>query len=1160
MSSLAERYAAQFKGQAAKISTNGRTSNFGGVVAPQLGGNRQPTTTTPVRTQQNVFQKANAVAEQAFDVAGIGAMSAGKFVVNTGKAIYQAGKMALKTAADIQNQPVFLRQNKEIEARLDKKQAEVVRAYKSGRMSSENYARSMRELSKAYQELGKRSSEIANDADPLERGLSVIETAANVLTLGRASTFTALVSAGAKKKLITSTTRTGLIGRAATKLEDVVTRVPAVRDLVERNAETIIKQQAQKLAGESFEQMLARNSKNIAVGLLIKRPIFFQSNVDMAQDIYQDILQDKESKAAWSAVFMASQMLSGGPIGFFLKTAKTTKAHLGALARGKDSYIDNISKRIGNGSPAQIRRFLDELQRRAPATFKEAEKTFRILQETNLRAANESVERAVDNTLNHYVQHGIDLSSLTPGQLFRDMQRWQQADELARKTFEAGLVKGVDPADAYKYVVVRWDSSAKFGLARAIESAGDDYQRIVQTVYEMAERPGIGWGNNRILMRKIEDAINQGGSAKDIANRIRRISTASTHVDGVPKKVSTELAKLGYTVAAPWGGRKTPIVDYDDTRKLVTAAIAGKSGGVYEATKAPDPLLSTVSAILSKAGLSPESSNEVTRQKLSEALVGTLSQTAAARSLGLVDNTDTTGKSFVAGGRAIIQKLEHYVETKKPGAIARFTGMAKVSSGRAAITDVRQLRVDEIQEALGVSYGEAREVSQALREAYAQVPLEFRGLGDKIVDYATRPNLSPLRAYTRIQSALRYVYNPFFRFQEMVETAILSRMNANKFLWLKSKAELEDTATLLEREGVFSGNVFGPGADDNVFGKITASLTKSQKRNLAGLAMTIAEGQGKTVQQVLRDNPEQIEDALRVIVQYPKKGAISSPLGRTINLAFFPMRYNIKVATLAAEKLAEMPPSLQFAFVQSLFKFKEWLKTDEGLRWQADYADAIQVFSWASPVGNITQLMKVLGGNVESPGDLGLLGGLPFGVISQVLDGQGIINLNKPYVDPKTGDVLPEWIPQTTKARAATALQDVLGTMFSYPGRTLGLPGKDASIRKAVQMFIETNGEDFDKRVNYDQLTPLQLNLIRVLKGDTSDEALDALYTSPAPGQFNYYTLPPVDPLPVRALSEEPMPAIERRQGLPTKAQLQADKKARQPRQKPKALPIPPRS
>jgi hypothetical protein len=271
-----------------------------------------------------------------------------------------------------------------------------------------------------------------------------------------------------------------------------------------------------------------------------------------------------------------------------------------------------------------------------------------------------------------------------------------------------------------------------------------------------------------------------------------------------------------------------------------------------------------------------------------------------------------------------------------------------------------------------------------------------------------------------------------------------------------------------------------------------------------------------------------------------------------MNLMFFPVRYNAKVTQIAAQVLGRQPPAVQLAVLHSGFRMRDWLKSDEGINWQAEHQDAIQVLNWITPINSIESTLNMLSHKPNSIAELGQLGGLPLGFITQILDSEGILHLNKPYVMPKTGDLLPDYIPQTTKAKASVALTDLIGSMFTYPGRTLGLPGKDASIKKFVRNFIATNGKDFDKQYRTEDLTPLQQNWIRVLKGDTSKEAIDNLYGSPAQGKFSWYTLPPLS-LPQRV-------NLPQENTIPTKTETAAAKAGqRTTRTKNMALPIPPR-
>lgn len=1097
-----QEYQAQLKARGIQSGNMGAT----GGVSLTVSGKPIPTKTEFIKPSglPGVVQKAADVASQTLDIGRAVGEKTLKFVGNTAVDIARQGMSTLRTIRDAGIQPIQNKEHLDQSKKISEKEQAVITAYGSGKMSKDDYIKSLQDISKSYTDISKEAQKISGGMSPNQRAWDVANTAVNVLTFGSFTTEKALGKEAA----------TGIIG----KMENVITKVPAIKSLVERNATSIIKAGA----AESFDEILATQSKQLAIGLLIKRPIFYQSNISGGKDVYEKIIAGDYTGAAKSSAWLATQMLEGGPIGAFLKGASWIKTGTSKLAYGKGSFIDEISKQIGNKNPNQIAKFLSTVEKKAPQEFEEANKVFKVLQETNLRAVNEDVQTAVDNVLTHYHQNNISLDNLTPSQLYKDFSNWAKADELAQRTLRSGLIKDISPEDASKYVVVRLDSATKNAIAETVAKAGNNKQAQIAALYEMAQRPGVGWGNNEILMKKLESAILDGYDLTDITKAIRSIPTVSTLAEGVPKKVAQELADLGFSIAAPFGGRKTPIVDTNDLRKLVTGAIEGNPE-VFDTTNAPQPELAAIAGALNKMGLSPQSSNKVANRKLQESVVATLDNLGMGGEMGL---KNTQGGDIVNGGQAILSKLQSYVENKRPA-----LGLGKNS----ALTDIRQLRIGEIQEALGVTKSQAKAISNAVMDGYTKVPLEFRGLGDKIVDELYKYN--PLQKYyARIQSAFRYTYNPFFRVQESVETKLLSHAQANNLVWGKSRRTLDDAAKLLDQSGMFTSSLPGEAAGDQVLGRITANITQGQKRDLAGLALDLANSRGLTLEKMVAEHSDEIDDALRVVVQYPTKGILASPLARTLNLAFFPIRYNTKVTLLAAQALAKQPPSVQLAVTHSIFQMKDWLKSDEGIRWQAAHSDAIQLFKWLTPVNSIQATFNTLGHKPDSVSDLGQLGGLPLGVITQILDGQGIIRLNTPYVNPKTGDVFPDNIPQTMKARAATALTDLLGTTFTYPGRILGLPGKEATMKKFVATFIATNGKDFDKNIDMERLTPLQKNWVRVLKGDTSTEAIDSLYNSPNTGGYQGYTIPPLSlPYKVVPPTTQAKP-LQKRTGLPAKS------------------------
>lgn len=1109
MPTLEERYAQQVAGL-----TKGNTGASGGFATAAVSGKPVPTKTEIVQPKglPGLAQKALDVGKQIGNIgATVGQKTAG-FVAHTAVDVAKQAISTAKIPGELITQPIQNKVIADATKKLSEAQDKIVQQYKSGKMPKSEYQKALLDLSKANAELSKESLKLSSGPSPQQKAADLVNTAANVLTLG---SFTIGKALG---KEVTS--------KLVSRLEDTVTKVPAVKALATRNAAKVL-----GTTDQTIEQMIKTQGKNVAIGLLIKRPIFYQMNVQGGKEVYDDVLKGDYPAAARNAAWLGSQMLEGGPVGAFIKGAGWLKKTIGQASYGKSSFIDDISSQIGNKNPSQIARFLTTLQDKSPKEFEEANKVFKILQETNLQATNDDVRQAVDNVMLHYQQHGIPLENVTPSQLYKDFSNWAKADELAQKTLRSGLVKDISPEDAQKYVVVRWDAATRDAVASTVEKAGINLQSQLDALNELASRPGVGWGNNEILMNRLRNIIADSRTPADAAKEIKGITTASTILKDVPAKVSKELSDMGYSIAAPFGGRQTPVVG-DDLRKLVTGAVKGENE-VFDVATAPDPTLSGIAGALDKAGLSPRSENHVANRKLQESVVANLDYLGLGKELGLLNSQ---GGDVTQGGKVILSKLQQFVENKRPA-----LGLGQ----KAAITDIRQMTLGEIEQALNVTKSQAKEVSHAVMQGYLEVPLEFRGLGDKVVDglYAINPFQ---KYYSRVQSALRYTYNPFFRTQERVETKLLSHMQANNLVWNKSRSTLDDAAKTLDNMGIFTSSLPGEAAQDQVLGRLTANITQGQKRDLAGLALDMANARGVSLEQMASQHSDDLDDALRVVVQYPKKGVLASSLARTMNLAFFPVRYNTKVTMLAGQLLAKQPPSVQAAVIHSIFQMKDWLKSDEGIRWQSAHADAIQVFNWLTPINSVEYAFNLLGHKPNSISDLGLLGGLPLGVVTQMLDSQGIIHTNTPYVNPKNGEVFPDYIPQSAKARAATALTDLLGSTFTYPGRILGLPGKTSTLKQVVKAFITTNGSDFSKNINMERLTPLQKKWVRVLQGDTSQEAIDALYTSPMPNGYQGYTIPPFD-LPIVQPTVPQAATLEKRRGLPSKGTTKKAKNVAQP-------------
>lgn len=1049
------------------------------------------------------FGKVGAVTSQTFNMGKALATRTGRFAVNTVEDVAVTGYRTAKILPELGYAAVKNRQAGDQIKELNLKMSQASAAYRAGKLSKEDFQAKLKEINQGLDAANKTSMDsLTASQDARSHVWDVPETAVNILSLGMYAPLKSGIKVAGTGFVIKAGNEgvTKALEGVLQNVENAVARIPAVRDLIRRNTSKLVDRQTKILVGETTAQFMTRNSKQIAFGLLIKRPILYETNIGLGEDAYNKILEHNRGGAVGDAAWIAVQGIGGGPIGWLARNAKSFGIKIKELSIGRGSFIDAINRRTGADIVGAIR-----------SGDKDIKKFWSQMEAVNVHMTDGDVERAADNFLRNYLKTGRQATDLTEEYLRKASGNWARADELAQQ-----LSKELYPAEAVRYVAVRWDTPTKKAFAEEGAKAMDEGGNYTAKIVELLDESDFG--NNHLLRERVLQILKDSPDGATFRAAINDISTASIATKNVPKAIEKEASKLGFTFAEPFGGRKTPIIAYDDTRKIVSELSSGKGDELFDPAIAPHPVLNSLTLGLRKFGLSPESNTKVAFEKLSQSLVINIQESGvvgSAERLGLVGPDTTKGAQY------IFYRLKNYVDKQKPN---RFLNIGTLGKNvQSALQDIRQMAIHEIQEALpGLTSTDARTLMKAINKAHTDVSMEFRGLGIKAFDYAYR--IPGAKTYFRIQSALRYTYNPFFRFgQEVPETKTLAHMEANNLVWMKSKAELNRGAKLLDDAELFTTGYTGEATQDLTIGRIHANLFPVQKRDLAGLGFKLAERQGKTLEQLIEDNPEQLADALRVIVQYPTKGALNSPLARTLNIAFFPMRYNIKVAGLVAKQVAKLPPTYQTAFIHSMLSLRDWMKSDEGIAWQSDNIDAIQIFNYFSVLNNIQSVFNRLHWNrPESIGAVGMLGGLPFGFISQFLDNEGLINLNTPYVNPKTGEVMPDYIPETTKAQAAVALQTLLNTMFTYPGRIIGLPGKEAQIRRLTGTFIDVNGADFRKNFRLEDLTPLQRKWVEVLsKRDVTQDEIDQLYVSPAPGEFQWYTLPPINlPAPVTPLTK----------------------------------------
>lgn len=509
----------------------------------------------------------------------------------------------------------------------------------------------------------------------------------------------------------------------------------------------------------------------------------------------------------------------------------------------------------------------------------------------------------------------------------------------------------------------------------------------------------------------------------------------------------------------------------DDFGKQINKVFAGRALGGLDLNAGRVPILreSVKTQIPSAAN-----AGELIQGKKAAPILGSINRGLTKAGLGIEDYNP---KSFGIAKENFVKSID---EKLGGGGKDTFTQLTDLADS-LKLSDVRQLKVNEIARNLNIGTAQARLLSKTLDDAYSSVPLSLRGAGDRIQDINLKYN--PLaKPYARLQSKLRYTENPAFKVQQIIEPTIIGQGFAGG---KAPKAEIDTVVQTMRKEGFIPafGKGFSGEATEGALGlpKVTGHLTNLEERGLANQLILTAKKNGQSVEQMLKDEPTR--QLLRSLVQYPSKGLASSNLAKAVNLAVFPLRYNAKVTALAVKALAKQPAAAQFAITKGLLDFKKFVNSEEGIKWKSDNSELLGIIEYFTPINSIESILHMLPGQGGSFRDLGVIGGLPFGVIQRVLQGQGIVPSGQPpYLDPKTGELIPDKIPDSSSGKLKQFLRDVIDTAFTFPGRRAGLGSKQSLIDAFTGNQLKLNKGEFTAKDTSGDLSAQQKRQQEVLQ------------------------------------------------------------------------------
>ena len=653
-----------------------------------------------------------------------------------------------------------------------------------------------------------------------------------------------------------------------------------------------------------------------------------------------------------------------------------------------------------------VNRALKDVALKNPSKAKEFEDVLRVAQD-NILTQFKGDHKAAAAEITDYIS-GKNLKKMSLGDLVSELNTLATSNKKA-KSIASGLKAGEQfvTSDGKKL------PDAKIGSLGAVKSTQKEVNQLVKVLRNSTDgesaqnaiaqflKDNPRFSQNRQNIRVL-DSLRETGSFGDSAAELAKSALKGTNRVFI-KDAAGNIKPVDFANGYYLGTRAGSAADFKavkDTADLVQGNVAP---------------LGKVGDSLRKAGISPE---QQSRADVSQAY-----------KLFKSNFEDKISGIEIPAGGDVLGRLESLANTK------------------AGVSDVRQLSWKEIQSALGTNDSESKQVLKSLKSSMLAIPTELRGLAGKIQDINT--SINPISAkYSRFQGIGRYEKNPVFRAQENIE----SRLGVAALTGTTAKPTRDYTSTIkeLKDSNIFSPGYAGEGAAEGI-GKISAKLSRDQQRTIAAGFESLASKQGKTVSSYIADpkNAEMI-DNIKAIVQYPERGLTSSNFMKALNLVTFPARYNIKVTQLAYKAMRQRPGIEQIAIVNGIKNYNDFINSDEGIKWQSKNSEVIGLLRYFTPIGSVESVMKLLSGKGQTVRDVGTIGGLPFGVVSSVLQGQGVVKLDSPYLDPKTGEPVPDKIPRDIKARARQALTDILGTLYTFPGRIINADSKRSFSEKAV--------------------------------------------------------------------------------------------------------------
>lgn len=968
------------------------------------------------------------------------------------------------------------------------KQQNLTKQWNSGLISNSEYTTGLKEITtdqtRLQQDIAKNQAAISHDSKAVVQ--NTIDTATAVITVMTAG-FGALGAKAVDPAILPAVDYLAGGTVDTTAVETALGKMAAsktVYDSMAPEAQAAISSATKEVVDNASGNLSATKiARSAAVNLAIKYPLYYSAISSQGTQIYQELATGDYSDAV-KQIGLNALIVFGGPLGKGVLEATGAREGLAALTGGifrQTAYIEEISKILTNGEdPLAIYNAIKDNP--------EMIKNWSANEATMMKSSGGNPVVAANKTMDGLKAYdGLDPTTMSPQQFAEHTNDWA----ISQRNFSAEAAKnGLGPV-----ATGRWTTSNKAQLAAnfaGVAARGGGKEELYDAWNQMKEAfPNSAMANNANLDLQIKGLIDKyGDNPAELDRAVREIET-SWPLKGMSATTIAREGKRGFVPIKPVS-IENPFVE--GSGKVASNFIEDGKQDFFIKTSQPLPVLSWVGDAITKAGLSPVAANQQVYRVFNANVASRLVDAGIVTKIAGEDPMDSADYLIKSLGNQVKEINEAHSLTKPP------------------ITDIRFLPSKDIVKATGLSLAEAKQVKSILIDSMIEVPMAVRSAGDRIADVNLKINPAA-GLYARIQGALRFSFNPVFQAKLSYKGEALAQLETggkfptiagtNKILsvfFRDQYDQLDSTVKLMLDKGVFGRGFAGEAADEEAAGykNIHVDLSQGQKRIAAGLIGKMAEKVGMTAEDFINNFPAEARDATTALFHYdPNASFLNSPLARTLNLAFFPFRFEVKVATYMARALMRTSTATKYAVVTGMLDAHKFLDSPAGQAWYSRNSDVIGLLTYFSPVATLSEIAdqltgvdNLVTGKPAYAGQFGELGGLPFGWIPQLLDSAGLTHFQQPFVNPKTGVIAKDYVPTGSFGAINAAIQDLAGSLFTYPGATVGLPSKTSVDLYAANALDPFGSKQF--KTNTPTISPQQASFqhnVQVAQGEIQPQA-----------------------------------------------------------------------